>query len=486
MRNLLQTSADFLGRQEELQLLKTPNWRGHAELIVIYGRRRVGKTALVEHAFQDQPLWKFEGLEGDPAKDQIRCFLTDLVRYTGNFNIKNETNTWKEALGIFAKEISKKKITVFLDEFQWLASMKKSFVSLFKYYWDNYFRKNKNLRMILCGSISSFMVKKVLRSKALYGRVDTEIHLKPFSLPDIHRFFQGKRPPQEILQIAMILGGIPKYLEEIQPKWSFFQNLNELAFRQHGYLFQEYRRLFISHFSHGPLYEKILKALAQKPLTTEALAKLCQTKTGGSLTEKLYDLELAEFIDRYVPLNKGQNSKFIRYRLLDEYLHFYFRFILPYTQEIISGQFKLQSLFSTRNYQQWLGYAFERLCRKNAMKIADRLQFSGIRFKAGSWFQTKKKTAPGTQIDLLFERADKTLTVCEMKFTKTLQGQKIIRDFEKKIEALQGDYPAFAKQKVLILPEKKAVPENIRNYFDEILFASEIFFSGPLEKCEGI
>lgn len=477
MLNTEQSPFPFWGREMECQLLREKNWRGHAQLIVVYGRRRVGKTSLVEYAYQDQPLWKFEGLEGEPVIRQIQGFISDLALYTNNPDLKNQkVATWRDALGILSREISGKKLIIFLDEFQWLASMKSKLVSTFKFFWDNHFRKNKDLRFVLCGSVSSFMVKKVIRSKALYGRVDTEINLQPLGIKETDAFFAGQRSKDEIIQINMIFGGIPQYLEELNPKFSLIQNLNEYAFRQHGFFFQEYRRLFISHFAENPIYEKMLFSLSEGPKSSEDLAKACTTTTGGSFTERLLDLELAGFIQRYIPIDKGYKSKIVRYRIFDEYLHFYYRFILPYVQEIMSGQISMMQITNTNKYKQWQGLAFERLCLKNSTLLAKFLNFAGIKYKCGAWFQRGTKASPGAQIDLLFDRADRVLTVCELKYVSELPARKLIENYEKRIARLLKVHHSYGIQKVLLLGRKIAVPRTIQGYFDEVLFAEDVFW----------
>ncbi len=473
------------GRKEEIRRLKEKYRKNQATLIVLYGRRRVGKTALVEFSFQNEVLWKFEGLEGASSQSQLKNFHHQLCSYTqtkaNQKKLPSEdwTKNWNDAFKALAEALKKQKrkpVIVFFDEFQWLASMRSPFVSLFKSYWDNSFSKLTHCRFVLCGSISSFMVKKVIRSKALYGRIDTEINLKPLLLFETQLFFGGKRTNQEIIEIAMALGCIPQYLKELNPSLSLRQNLNENAFSQSGFFFQEFSRLFISHFGKHPIYQNMIEKLSQKPLNAEELAKKCSLKTGGRFSDLLFDLELAGFIEKVTPVHKSLYSKQICYRIYDEYLHFYFRFIKPNQAQIIQGHLDSSSLTGQPSYQQWQGLAFERLCRKNARLIAEYLRFSGIQYKGGSWFTRQKKNTPGAQIDLLFERADRVLTVCEMKYVDSLSGEKITQEFDHKIKILQNDYPKFGIQKVLILGKKIAPPEKIKKYFDCILFAEDIFF----------
>ena len=265
----------FYGREDEIRLLREPNFRPQAQLIVVYGRRRVGKTALIEEAYKKEVLWKFEGLEAVSVKIQIKQFIEQLSEYSGDQDLRRKrVADWREAFVLLFEKLKTKKVVVFLDEFQWLVQMKPQTVSLFKYFWDNFFSKCKGCRFILCGSVSSFIVKKIIRSKALYGRVDTEINLQPLKLKEI-RAFLPQRPEAEVLEFAMTFGGIPKYLLEINPRFSYLQNLNEYAFSQSGYFFQEFPRLFLSHFSKSPHYEKVIVSLVNRTLSTEQLAGCC-------------------------------------------------------------------------------------------------------------------------------------------------------------------------------------------------------------------
>ena len=464
----------FYGREDELRLLREPNFRPHAQLIVVYGRRRVGKTALIEEAYKKEVLWKFEGLEAVSVKIQIKQFIEQLSEYSGDQDLKQKrVADWSEAFVLLFEKLKTKKVVVFLDEFQWLVQMKPQTVSLFKYFWDNFFSKCKGCRFILCGSVSSFIVKKIIRSKALYGRVDTEINLQPLKLKEI-RAFLPQRPEAEVLEFAMTFGGIPKYLLEINPRFSYLQNLNEYAFSQSGYFFREFPRLFLSHFSKSPHYEKVIVSLVNRTLSTEQLAGYCGASPGGTFSQVLEDLCLAGFIQRDQPLDLSAPSKLIRYRLLDEYLNFYFSFIAQNRQAIQKGQFQPHQM-DPGKLAQWKGYAFERLCRRHSFEIATFLRFSGIGFKSGSWFRSPER-GESAQIDLLFQRKDKVLTLCEIKYVQSLSSQKVIHGLENKIKVLQKYFPSYGIQKVLLLGTKIPLGRLVHQVFDKIIFAPDLFF----------
>ncbi|MBF0105047.1 MAG: AAA family ATPase [Deltaproteobacteria bacterium] len=460
----------FIGREDEIRLLRKTNFRDHADLTVMYGRRRVGKTALIEKAYHDCVMWKFEGLEQASPGDQINSFLNQLALYAPTKKGKTySANDWGDAFLLLSKTLNNKKVVVFFDEFQWMVGMDAKIVSLFKYYWDNHFQKHRSCRFVICGSVSSFIVEQVIHSQALYGRIDTEIHLKPLSLKESRLFFSA-RTAEEVLQIYMTFGGVPKYLLEIEPGRSFLQNLNETAFHQNGFFFQEYRRLFISHFAENTHYQTIVRALSQKQATLDDLAKACQTKKGGVFSDHVNNLVLADFVERFIPLGKSDLSRIVRFRLLDEYLHFYFGFILPNAARIQSGQFQYQGI-NEPTLRQWQGYAFERLCRRHAREIAKRLFFAGVAYASGTYFERKKN---GVQVDLVFKRNDNVLTVCEVKYVNTLQGKALVDTFQKKIRTLSESFPRYSIHKVLILGKENKIPDVVKSTFDQIIYASEI------------
>lgn len=463
----------FIGRTAEIELLREANWRDRGKLVALYGRRRVGKTALVDEAFSQDVVWKFEGIENAKSRLQISLFVEQLTLYTGD-PLKTASN-WNECFRHLEDALQKhcaanrgKRIVVFFDEFQWMCSMRPTLVSEFKFFWDNDFQNHREAVFVICGSISSFIVKKVVQSKALYGRVDLELHLKPLGARESRAFFHDDRPRNELLELQMLFGGIPQYLVELHPKRSLAQNLNELAFKPSGYFFQEFDRLFLSHFASNPYYKRILMRLAAGPCSSIDLAKVAGGSTGGALTSLLEELELAGFIERSSPLGKARNSKLVRYRLLDEYLHFYFALIQPNAPKILSGAVKYPNITETREYTQWLGYAFERFCGRNAAVIADRLKFAGINYEAGAWFRRADHAShAGVQVDLAFLRADKMISVCELKYVQQLLPKKWAAEMEVKKEALRAAFPGYGTESVLIVGKGSTDPAE--SWFDHVI-----------------
>lgn len=470
----------FVGREQEITALTEANWRDRAVLAAVYGRRRVGKTALVEHAFRDRTVWKFEGLEDASRKTQIALFSKELSRYSQS-EPKPAAHSWddafrqlNEALSAYCAD-STRPIVVFLDEFQWMCEMRPALVSLFKYHWDNYLSRHPRAMFVICGSISSFIVRKVIQSKALYGRVDIELQLQPLSIRESQALMRENATTQECLETHMVLGGIPQYLKELNPALSLMQNLNEYAFKSSGYFFREFDRLFVSHFASHPSYEKILREVATAPMPPNEVARRCNIEPGGGLSRRLEDLVMAGFLSKVRPVDKPDSTRLIRYRLSDEYLHFYFAFIATRSADIASGNVAFTRLAPDPRYRQWQGYAFERLCRKHAHLLAEHLRFSGINYRAGEWFKRSAKGKPGAQVDLVYIRADKVLTVCEMKYVDRIALKPLCESVSLRVEALRQAFPNYGIETVLVLGKACRGQREATGGFDHVLLAEDVF-----------
>jgi len=473
----LQRPVPRLGGEEDP---RPPLAGGRALLAVVYGRRRIGKTALVEQTFRDDTLWKFEGIEAGDRRTQLSFFAKQLSHYVP----PGEPLTllrWEDAFEALGNAITQRekqhsgRLVLFFDEFQWFCEMKPAVVTVFKYYWDNFFSKHPQRVFVLCGSVSSFLVKKVLQSRALYGRVDLEIHLHPLSLRESQQLLRGAPYAAEALDTYLVFGGVPQYLVELNPTLSLQQNLNEYAFRASGFFFREFDRLFISHFAQHPTYEPVLRALSERRLIPAELTAKCQLLAGGTFSARMKELELAGFVRALSPVDKGPNSRLIRYSLDNEYLHFYFRFIAPHSAEIVSGNLSFPQINASRAFDQWRGYAFERLCRKHAKQLADHLRFGGISHRSGAWFQRGMTERAGGQVDLLFVRADSVLTVCEMKYTARLAPRQVVSELEGKVDLLRAAFPGHALERVLVLGKPTPKLDQLRPHFDHVLTADEVF-----------
>jgi AAA+ ATPase superfamily predicted ATPase len=463
----------FVGRRREIEALRAARKRSGSTLTALYGRRRVGKSRLIEEAFASDEILKFEGLEGQSTQEQRQHFREILATYSNlTAHRKLQCDSWKTLLIALSEYIGQRKLIVFLDEFQWLAAERTELVSVLKYVWDNYFQKNNNIHLILCGSISSFIVKNVIRSKALYGRIDLKIHLKPLLLSEMKEGFFPKWSFEEVAQIWMALGGIPKYLELCDPKLSFEQNIEKLFFSPYGSLQDELENLFVSHFGKREEYSRIIEILSEKKyLSREEIAKKIGLRSGGGLTKVLAELELADFIHKVPRLSEFRKGRETLYQISDPFLRFYFKFVKPKLKKLtkLRKPLNLQESLPPQSYRTWRGMAFELLCYEHEREIATALGFVSVEYDTG--VVVARKNLPG--VDLAYSRSDNIITVCEIKFKENV-GSDVIEKSKQQVSLLQ-EHTRKRVQSALISaqPPQKCVSD--RNYYVKIVSLDSLF-----------
>lgn len=430
----------FIGRSYELQQLEDKYKTGKSELAVIYGRRRIGKSSLVDKFAENKGhFYKFEGIEGGNTKAQMASFVKIMGKYVDDsFLGKIQFDSWHTVFDYLTEKLvvnkkRKKKLLLFFDEVQWLAVRRSKLIGTIKYFWDNYWKK-MNVMLILCGSIASFMIKQIIHSKALYGRITLEILLKGLLPDEAAQFFRNKRSKEEILKYLLVLGGVPRYLEEINLNRSFNQNINTLCFSKNGLMVDEIDKIFYSQFKEAETYRKIVSVLKGKLLTFKEVAKKTGIPSGGSLKNALELLINAELVDFYISMDKGWNSKFKKYRLGDEFLVFYFKYIEPNIRLIkTSSQARLFEKVSQESLEVWLGFAFERFCLKHSAYLAEIMGFADEMLLASPYF---RRGEAGFQLDLVYKRADRVIVACEIKYHSEKITTKIIPGMEKKCAAM--------------------------------------------------
>ncbi len=465
----------FFGREEELKLLEEKYRSKKGELIVIYGRRRVGKSALVEEFLKSKKLsYRFEGLENEIVSTQIEEFIKEMsIQLNDPFLKQTKFKSWSEVFDFLTQRVFSKpgRKILFLDEFQWIATGHSRIVSLLKSYWDRYWSK-QDLMLILCGSVASFMINKVINSKALYGRINSQILLKQLDPTTAAKFFKGKRSKEEILLYLMILGGIPKYLEEIDLNKSFKQNINSLCFDPAGFLFNEADKIFYNQFKETKNYIRIVKLLKNQAYTFNEISQKLDIVSGGGLKLYLSNLEKAEIIKSYISYNMTASSKFRKYKLADEYLIFYYKFIEP-NLEHIRDNINSKNLFDSlveKVWQPWLGFAFERFALKNAYYLANKMNFADEIIQVAPFYNKKDSKF---QIDLIYKRSDKVLGVCEVKYQDKKINSKIIPEFERKLALLEKP-KGFTVDKILISLYGADKSLQDTEYFNQILSLEDI------------
>lgn len=469
----------FVGRQDEINKLREMSDLGEAAIIVVYGRRRVGKTELLEQVFYKRNLLKFEGIEGADEKSQKRLVLEQLARYVQDPLIaKIQAENWRDVFELIGRFVAKGCWTLYFEEVQWLAAYQNTFVSELKYVWDNLYRHNPDLLVILCGSSPSFMTSAILKSKALYNRSQYEIPLKEFHLMDIASFLGPKRSPAEIMDAALTVGGIPEYLKWINRESSVYLGICRQAFTSGGFFVHEQERIFVSSLGNSKNYRTIVDHLSKVRFATrEEILRTLKMESGGTTSRLFDDLEICGFINKYAPFYAEEGSLLSRYHIQDAYLQLYYKFIQPIRKGIDQGDYDKnpQRALKTDTYRKWLGFAFERWCRQNHRLFARILGFEAVVYRQGAFFnRASAKEDNGYQIDLVYDRDDRVYTVCEIKYLQSPVKKDIIKEFERKLEL----FPNPKKRtlhKVLITSEGADPSVTQAGYFDKIISLKDIF-----------
>ena len=410
----LSMNKRIIGRNEECERLDECLESNSAQLVIVYGRRRVGKTFLINEYFNYEFAYKITGIYNATKQLQIRNFMIEL-------NHKSEkkydaVNDWLDAFDclrdyIESLPINKKQI-IFFDEMPWLDTHKSGFLEAFEWFWNGYASTKNNLILIICGSATSWMDEKIANNKGgLFNRQTCKLFLKPFRLHEVEEYLHSKNIYWSRYDIActyMIMGGIPYYLSLLSNKLSYSQNIDKLFFKENGELFDEFDHLYKTLFSNSENYIKVVEALSSKRngLTRKEISNKTNLPTNGVLSKILYNLELSGFIKiSNFYKNKKKDSL---YRLSDYYTAFYFKYI---KDNYGKDENYWSNSIDNPSRRTWLGLTFESLCKDHIPQIKYKLGISGVLSNEYVW---SNKDA---QIDLLIERRDMIINLCEIKFS---------------------------------------------------------------------
>jgi len=408
----------LVGRNREQRLLINAFQSPESEMVAVLGRRRVGKTFLIKQTFPSIDF-EFTGILKASKQEQLATFTQKLTELSGVTYTKKPKN-WLEAFELlkqFLKTKRKKtKKIIFIDELPWLDTPKSKFTDALGYFWNDYAIYN-NIILVLCGSAASWMIKNIVNHKGgLHNRITKRIELRPFSLLETKEFLDKQGilfDEYALTQIYMIMGGVPFYLKEIQKGESVAQNIDRICFDKNGLLNNEFQHLFASLYDHFDTHLILIKALASKwkGLTREEIIKLSQLKDGGNISKVLEELERSSFISITYPF--GKKKKDALYRIADPYTIFYFHFIEG-QKSLKKGMFI--NLMRSPKWNSWCGYAFENVCFYHLPQIEQKLGIQSIYSETSSYFSRGTDEKKGFQIDLLIDRADKVINICEIKF----------------------------------------------------------------------
>ena len=452
----------IVGRKNEIERLKNCIASDKSEFIAVYGRRRVGKTFLIKELFEGQFTFRMTGRENARMADQLLNFSYAMADF---FDEEQLPQNWTEALRMRSKAIEKMKDgpkIIFIDELPWLDTQKSKFISALEYFWNNWAYYRSDIKLIVCGSATSWMLNKVINARGgLHNRVTHKLLISPFTLHESELYFKVggfDYERTEIIDCYMAVGGVAYYLSLFEKDKSVAENINALCFNKGGELRDEFDKLYKSLFKKADNHIAIINALSTvgKGMTRGDIIAKTKLSNNGNLTTLLNELEQCEFIRSFVPFKK--EKKDMLYQLTDQFSLFHLHFIHGKGTFIKDYWMKM---IGTAAYHAWSGYAFEMVCLHHIDQITEGLGISGTINKPCSWTYRPPKTAKpngddsiktGGQIDLLIDRADKTITVCEMKYSdgeyeidkaydKHVQDRlRLFKDVEKTTKSLQVAY----------------------------------------------
>ena len=413
----------LIGRENEIKIFKHSLSSRKSDMILVYGRRRVGKTFMIKKVLDRKIDFEMTGIQKGYLKDQLKNFAQKLSEYAyDGLEIKPPKN-WMEAFQMVKNYLSKKKKkkkVIFLDELPWMASHRSKFIPMLGHFWNDWAVHN-NVLLVVCGSAASWMIDNVLNNKgSLHNRITEYISLQPFTLYETELYLKHKKIKAnryQILQLYMVCGGIPFYLDLMKPDQSIAQNIDRLCFSPNGFLVDEFERVFHSLFDKADNHISIIKALATKwtGISREEIVKSSGLSNGGGLTRILAELEKSAFIQSYQPYNKKKKTTL--YRLIDNYSLFNLQFVEKHKLSKQKNTF-LQ-IFNTPKYNVWTGYSFENICLIHHYQLSKALGISQIQHSFSSYRYRGDDSTRGMQIDLLIDRADGIINLCEMKFSST-------------------------------------------------------------------
>jgi len=424
----------LIGRKREIKDLSDLYDSGKAEFVTIYGRRRVGKTFLINSLFEDKFLFKVTAVLNVNTQRQLSNFAEVLSDYS-----KKEVpvlSDWFVAfkyLRTYLEQSKKKRKVIFFDEMPWFDTKRSQFISALEHFWNGWASTQSNIMLIVCGSATSWIIKKLFQNRGgLHNRITRRIFLQPFSLQECRLYANNAGLPVDdisLIESYMIFGGIPYYLSLINKNESLIQNINRLCFTDGGELREEFDNLYASIFNNANYHVLVVEAIGKikSGITRDDIKQITKLSENGSLTQTLKELELSGFIRKYTPFSRKKKGAL--YQLVDHFTLFHLAFI---KNSSLNNSDSWMKKSETQSFRTWRGYAFEQVCLSHIKQIVKALGISGIVTHVESWRSVQSD--PGAQIDLLINRSDRVISLCEMKFSDSLFTitKKIAQDIRDK------------------------------------------------------
>jgi len=413
-----------------------------SEFVVVFGRRRVGKTYLIREYFNNRFAFYYTGMANTKTAIQLQSFNSSLHKY-GKIpypKVFNWLEAFEQLIHLLSNNKKKGKKVVFIDEMPWLDTPRSGFVQALEFFWSSWASAQKDILLIACGSASSWMMNKLIKNHGgLHNRVTQQIYLKPFNLRECEEYFQKNNivfNRHQIVESYMIFGGIPYYLSLMKKQFSMAQNVDNMCFAEKGMLRNEFENLYASLFRKHENHVKIVATLSKKTkgMTRDEIIKNSRLPNGGGLTKTLEELELCGFIRKYKAFGKKERQSL--FQLTDFFTLFYFNFM---SDNKFNDEHYWTNFIENARHRAWSGYAFEQVCLAHLQQIKLKLGITGVLTNTASW--RSSETVNGAQIDLLIDRNDKVINLCEMKY---VQEQFVID--KKQDENLRNKRAAFKRE----------------------------------------
>ena len=407
----------MIGRERESKRLIAAANSGRSEFVAVYGRRRIGKTYLVRQTLGSRFTFCHTGIENGGVKEQLRAFRSSMAEfgYAPTTDLKTWMDAFDELRRVIKSSESVKKI-IFLDELPWMDTPKSGFVGALEFFWNGWASARDDVMLIICGSATSWIINKLLRARGgLHNRTTDQIWLRPFTLGECRQYMQSlgvRLSDRDIAEGYMAMGGVPYYWSFFRGNLSLAQNIDELFFSTDARLRLEFGQLYSSLFKNPDPYMKIVTMLAEKAkgLTREELALRIGVADSGKLSGWIEELEQCGFLRRYHPF--GAVKKGYLCQLIDNYSLFYLRFI----KENVRHDHRFwSSVYGRQLHRTWAGLAFERLCLQHVDQLRSALGIRAVVSDVSAWRCIGGEDG-GAQVDLVIDRDDRVINICEMKY----------------------------------------------------------------------
>lgn len=443
----------LIGRKHEQRRLLDAYNSDYSEFVAVYGRRRVGKTFLIRETFSYNFTFQHSGIANSSRSKQLKAWYNSLIEY--GLDIKTVPTNWLDAFNLLKELVNRssdKKKVIFIDELPWMDTHASGLIPALEHFWNSWASARKDICLIICGSATSWIINKIVKNKGgLHNRVDYKVPLRPFNLLECEQYMKSRNitmSRKQIIEGYMVMGGVPFYWKAMQKGLSLAQNIDQNFFNPEGELCNEFEALYASLFKRPEGYIKVVKLLSgrRSGMNRNELLKSGKFVDNGSFSQLLKDLENCGFIRSYNII--GNRKKDCIYQLIDPFTIFYYDFMCNNAHK--DPNFWTHSI-NKPFYHTWCGLSFERVCMLHTQQIKFALGISGIISGVYSWRSTSCK--PGAQIDMVIDRDDDVINLCEMKYTSAswdMQASDVTDILRKEDVFLRETETTKAIHKVLV------------------------------------